>query len=44
MPILMQIINDYRAFILPVMIIVEVLALVIVLRMLWQGFKEDFDL
>ena len=41
---IMQFINDYRALILPAFIIVELIAIVFLIRVLWQGFKEDFDL
>lgn len=40
----MEFISDWRALILPVIIIIELIALFIVIRTIWIGFKDDFDL
>ena len=41
---IMKFITDYRALILPVMIIIELIALAVVIREIWKGFKDDFNL
>lgn len=41
---ILEIISDWRALILPVVIIVELIALAVLIRTMWKGFKEDFEL
>lgn len=37
----MELLSDYRAWILPVVVIIELIALAVVIREIWTGAMDD---